>query len=140
MSSFLRVSIFVSLAVVLGCARPPMTNESPSTNDIKFINGSSVGEWIESGNYGQWVISGWQLKVQNIGTKPVSQIKFRLKIWKKENEQMMYSQVHTVEISLDPQDILTSETFPLKEKFWYAEKDIFLENKFGWNAEIIQVW
>ena len=135
--------------LISGCAISPeqRKDEPPSqellhpTTDINLISSFNVGEWIliNEGNEAQWVITGWQLRVQNIGTKPVSHIKFRLKIWKNDG-QMMYSQAHTIAIQLNPQDILTSQTFSLKEKFWYAEKNIIIEQKYGWNAEIIQVW
>ncbi|MDP2907747.1 MAG: hypothetical protein Q8O03_07435 [Nanoarchaeota archaeon] len=120
---------------------PPITND-PRTKDVKLISAYYVGEWIliNDGNEAQWVITGWRIRVQNIGTQPVSHIKFRLKIMKKEDNQMMYSQVHTIAIQLNPQDVLTSQSFALKEKFWYADKNIFLDNKFWWDAEIIQVW
>lgn len=139
LGTFMVLVLLISGCVIL---IEPNKGESTRSADIKKISGFYVGDWIliNDGKEAQWVITGWQLRVQNIGTKPVSHIKFRLKIWKNENEQMLYSQVHTITIHLNPQDILTSQTFSLKEKFWYAEKDIFIENKFGWNAEIIQAW
>ena len=134
---------------VTNSAVPPLPKEAMDISntkellptDIKVITGSAEGEWIlTDANSAQWVITGWQMRIQNIGTTPIAHLKFRLNIWKAENNVMMYSQIHTIDINLNPQDILTSKTFPLNEKFWYAEKDIFLENKFGWSPEILQAW
>jgi len=139
-----KVSILVIMVfLVLVCSGSISSAElQHPTTDITVINGEPMGEWIliNGGNEAQWVITGWRVKVQNIGTTPVAHIKFRLKIWKAENNQMMYSQVHTIDIHLDPQDILTSQKFSLKEKIWYDDKNIIIYNKFGWGAEIMQVW
>ncbi|MBT0653077.1 hypothetical protein [Geomobilimonas luticola] len=144
MNKFGLVSATLALVVGLlmcGCASSPEIRTS-RIHDVRLISGFNVGEWIllNGGNEAQWVITGWQLRVQNIGAMPVDHIKFRLKIWKNENKQMMYSQVHTIDIHLDPQDVLTTQKFPLKDKFWYGDKDSIIDNKVGWDAEILQVW
>ncbi|MCX7781804.1 MAG: hypothetical protein N2491_13035 [Negativicutes bacterium] len=82
----------------------------------------------------QYEFGAWKVTVRNSGSKPVDHIQFRLNIYYQDDNSLLYSQVHTVNLHLDPQDVLMSTPFPLKQKIAVGILRI------SWNAELIRAW
>lgn len=127
--------LFVFLLVVVVFFLDTNKSISQHLYDVKPMTGYVLNpEW--EGIY--ICYDEFKIRFKNIGTMTVNHIKFRLKIWKKnKKEDVVYSHKHTVDIYLEPQDILTCEEFDLVEKicangsFWAF---------YSFHAEILKVW
>lgn len=105
------------------------TAQSGAGIAVEFISGGPVTPLDR-----QYEFSAWKVTTRNSGTNPIDHIQFRLNIYYQDNNSLLYSQVHTVNLHLDPQDVLTSPPFPLKQKI---EVGIL---RITWNAELIRAW
>jgi hypothetical protein len=115
-------------AVVLALALVLMLQAAASAEGaIEYVRGGPVGPR-------QYEFAAWTMTVRNNGNTPVDHIEFRLNVYFDGDRSLLYSQVHRVDVHLDPKDVLTAPTFKLKQKIEVGWARIY------WNAETVRAW